>query len=535
MTFRRPQLFSWEHPIYPYFILINVCAITFLAVFSVVSTMIADDLIRGELALSRTRTIWITTLYLLGLNTTVPIATWFSDHYGYKRMYAIGVSLFTFGSLLAAVSVGFFSIATARTVEGAGAGLIFPVGLALLIQNFPKDKLPLILSLYISAAFGAGLGLGLPIAGYLAQFITWRAIFWLLFPCSLAGLFSCWMIHEERAPMPLKGSFDIWGIATFSGFIVFLLIALTLGPLKSTDSGWLTPYILFCFAAALLCLIANLIIESRHPDPVIPIVLFKDPGFSLNAIAMFLLGMSIFASVSVSTDYMLHSLRYEKFVTGKIAMIYGVVMAACSIFSSLLIKWKVPVLFLTLFGLSLLILSYFLNNRLDWQTGPVQILQILLLRGMGVGLSLGPVTVAALTSVPKELSNKAATLLTFFRQVGGTYGGTILAIISIKRTIFHAARFGEQASQQIPGYRETYQQVFGHSFSALSASAAQAKGRIVANIETQAYIQGQNDALIVFGYITAVIAILLLILNLLSWWNVKKSQKNRSTQIMNGE
>lgn len=525
MIFRRPQLLSREHPIYPYFILINVLTTTFLAVFSVVSTMIADDSIRGELALSSTRTIWITTLYLLGLNTTVPLATWFSDHYGYKRMYAIGVSLFTFGSLVAALSTGFLSIAAARTIEGAGAGLIFPVGLALLVQNFPKSRLPLVLSLYISAAFGAGLGLGLPAAGYLAQFVSWRAIFWILFPCGLAGLVSCILIYETTTPTTrLKGGFDIWGIATFSGFIVFLLIALTLGPLKSTNSGWFTPYILFCFAAALLCLIANLIIERRHPDPVIPIVLFKDLGFSLNTVAMFLLGMSIFASVSVSTDYMLHALRYEKFVTGKIAMIYGVTMAICSIFASLLIKWKVPVLFLTLFGFSLLVLSYFLNNRLDWQTGSVQVMQILALRGMGVGLSLGPVTIAALTSVPKELANKAATLLTFFRQVGGTYGGTILGAISIKRTIFHAARFGEQASQQIPGYKETYQQVFGHSFSALSANAAQAKGRIVANIETQAYIQGQNDALIVFGYITATIAILILILNLLNWWKTKRDR-----------
>lgn len=524
ISWDSPNLLSKESKSYAFLVLLNVLGLTFLSVFSAVSTMVSGDAVQGELALSNTESIWTTTLYLLGVNTTVPIATWFSDHYGYKRMYAIGASLFTLGSLLAACAFGFFSIASARLMEGIGAGLIFPVGLSMLVQNFSKEKLPIILSLYIGAVFGAGLGIGLPVSGYLAQFVTWRAIFWLMVPTGLGGLVSCWLFSVETPKVPLKTRFDFWGLVTFSGFIASLLIALTLGPLKSTPEGWRTPYIILCFTIAIICLAAHLFIEKRHPDPIIPIILFKDPIFSISALTMFLLGMAIFASVSVSADYMLHALRYEKFVTGKISMIYGVVLALCSILASLLIKWKVPIPLLTLFGLSLLVISYFLNNQMDWQTGYTQIIQVLVLRGMGVGLSLGPVTIAALTEVPKHLANNAATLLTFFRQVGGTYGGTLIAIISIKRTIFHAARFGEQANQQIPGYQNTFAKVYSRTFSELAASAAQAKGKIIANIETQAYIQGQNDALIVFGYITAAIAILLLSLNILTWWKKKKAQ-----------
>ena len=522
ISWHRPNLISRLHPTYPYLILLNVLITTFLTLFSAVSTMIADEFIQGELALSDTETIWITTLYLLGLNTTVPIAGWFADKYGYKRIYALGIFLFTVGSFLAALSIDFVSISVARTLEGIGAGFIFPVGLALLTQNFSKDKLPAIISLYISVAFGIGLGVGLPISGYLSQFISWRAIFWLIAPLGLVGLITCWLIHEETTPTNRHGTFDIWGMVSFTGFLVSFLIALTLGPLKTTPQGWLTPYILFYFAMALICLTALVLIEMRSPDPIFPIVLFKDPNFILSALALFLLGMSIFAGVSTSANYMLLALHYEKFVTGKIAMIYGMTVAACSIFSGLLIRWKVPVPFLTLSGLFFLILSYFLNNRLDWQSGPAQIIPILMLRGIGVGLSLGPVTIGGLVKVPKALTNQAATLLTFCRQVGGTYGGTLLAIISIKRTIFHAARFSEQTNQQIPGYQNTFQNVFSYSFSELAATAAQAKGRIIANIETQAAIQGQSDALIVFGYITSIVAFFLLILNLRNWWKERK-------------
>ncbi|MBI5272608.1 MAG: MFS transporter [Chlamydiia bacterium] len=526
-SWARPNVISSSSPLYPHLILLNVLITTFFAVFSAVSTMIAGDSIQGELGLSDTQSIWVTTLYLLGINTTVPTATWLSDHFGYKKMYAVGVFLFASSSFLVALSQGFWLISAARLLEGIGAGLIFPVGLALLTQNFSKQQLPLILSLYISTVFGAGFGIGLPMTGFIAQYTTWRVLFWIMAPCSLVGGILCAVLHEETELVEQKGSFDIWGLLTFSIFIASLLIALTLGPLKSTTSGWMTPYILCCFFLAAISFVTHILIERRHTDPLIPLVLFQNPLFAVSAIAMFLLGMSVFASISLTVDYMLHALLYEKFVTGKIAMVYGLTMAVCSIAANILIKKKVPVAFLTLLGLSLLVLSYFLNNRLDWQTGPAQVIQILCLRGIGVGLALGPITIQGITNAPKALENNAATLLTFARQVGGTYGGTLIAIISIKRTIFHAAHFSEQTNTQIPGYKNTFDKVFDHYFSDVSTggieSAAQAYGRIAKNLSTQAYIQGQNDALIIFGYVTACIGVLIAILTLHRVW--KKRQR----------
>ena len=513
----RPlSIISEDHRLYPILITTNVIITTFLAVFSAVSTMIADPAIQGELSLSDTQSIWLTTLYLLGINLTVPCGNWFGTHFGPKRMYAYGVAIFTIGSLIAVFSNGFLMLASARIIEGIGGGFIFPLGLSLIVQSLPKTKVALGINLYIAGSFGAGLGLGIPLSGYFTQFTSWREIFALI---TLLGTFtggSCWFSRPTK-PEKQNIPFDYFGYLTFAVFICTFLIALTMGPIRATDSGWRTPYIIVFFVLAAISLIACILIENRHPNPLFPPALFKDPIFSVSLAAVFLLGMATFASVSISIQYMLNGLQYEKFVAGKIAAIYGIVIGIFSIIANYLCK-IIPVPILIFTGLFLLIFSYFYNNELSWLTGVTQVTTILIIRGMGIGLSLGPTTLMALHGIPQELKSSGATILTFFRQVGGTYGGTLIAIFSIRQTIFHAARFGEQANSQLPAYKMTFHNIYNKF-----PDAAQAKAAIVKNILTQAYIQGLNDALIVFGYVTSAVALILMILIGYRGWKARSS------------
>ncbi|MGB7978982.1 MAG: MFS transporter [Chlamydiales bacterium] len=510
------SIFAEERSYYPAIITANVILATFLAVCSAITTLIADSAIQGELALSDTDAIWLTTLYLLGINLTVPTGDWFANRFGFNQMYTYGIIFFVCGSLLAALAQNFWMIASARFIEGVGAGFIFPVGLSLIIKNLPKSRIALGINLYIAGAFGGGIGLGLPLSGYFTQFQSWRMLFFLIaFGGSLAGA-ACWHTkpsHSQQSKTP----FDVLGLITFALFVSTLLIALTLGPIPATDAGWRTPYIIAFFVIAVLSLFACIFVENRHPDPLIPMPLFKDPIFSVSLAAMFLLGMATFASVATSVQYMLNGLLYEKFITGQTSSIYGIVIAIFSIIASYLVRY-IPLPILTFVGLSCLSFSYFYNNELSFLTGADQVIPILTIRGIGIGLSLGPTTILALYGVPHELKSAAATILTFFRQVGATYGGTLISIFSIRQTIFHAARFGEQANTQLPGYKMTF-----HNLYNKYPDAAQAKAAIVKSILNQAYIQGLNDALIVFGYVTGIVgAILAILISIRMWKNRKR-------------
>ena len=521
----RPAFTNPDSPIFHWLILCNVIITTFMSIMSAGITIIADTTIQGELALSTPQASWVTTFYLLGLNSVVPAASWLGERFGYRKIYALGTLVFTVGSGFAGLAPNFTVLGICRLIEGMGSGLIFPTGLAMIARSTPKEKLSKALNLYIAVGFGGGLGLGIALSGYFSQFLSWRDLFLAFIPLGTLATIDCWLFHEDT-PQTNKGAFDLWGYLSLITFVASLIVALSFGPLRSTDEGWTSPLILFCFGAAFLALISTLLIESKHPNPVIPLSLFKNSIFSLCILAMLLLGMAFFSSVSSSVSLMLNALRFERYITGSIAAIYGISVGLASVLASKLTKFVHPTI-LTFSGLSILIGSYFLNNIITLQSYPLQILEILCIRGLGLGLSMGPTTALAMSTVPKSLAGAASTLVTFTRQVGGTYGGAILGILVIKRQIFHAARFSEPVNQQIPGYAATFDRLSTKFFASVSNESffaeRQAKLEIVKTIETQAYIQAINDAMMVYGYITLSVAIILLIMIILKRKQIFKS------------
>lgn len=499
---------------HPFLILLSVLIPTFFAVYSSIITPIADGLIQGELGLSEPLVRWLTTLYLLGINSVVPTASFFQERFGAKKMYLIGLVIYTLASMLAGFSENFLMIGSARILEGIGAGFIFPIGLSTIIRTLDPKNVPFGLILYVITAFGAGFAVGLPLAGYVSQFISWRWCFFLMIPFTFF-FFLLYRVIGQETETKKELSFDFLGYVSFVTFIGTLLVVLTYGPMLSTNEGWRSPWILLGFLVAGVALIVTIFAETRHKNPILPLSLFKDPVFSVTCIAMFLLGMSVFASVATTIQYMIEALLYERFVSGKLAMIYGLGIGGFSVAASLLMK-KVPTPVLTFLGLIILVYSYFLNHIFSWQTGPDQILLILFIRGMGVGLALGPATIDAMQHVPKELSAKGATILTFFRQVGGTYGGTLITILTIKRQIFHQAMYGEQTTKVLPGYQVTFQKLYQHYqttfFNQGKGAEDFANAAIIRNIEVQSFVSAINDAMTAVAYVTGFVAILLALL-----------------------
>lgn len=525
ISWSKPNIIKPNSNTYLILLLINILLATFLSVLATVTTFLADDAIQGELALQDQTTTWITTLNLLGVNTIVPAASWFADRFGYKTIFALGVFLLSSASLTASFATNFPVLGISRFVEGVGTGFIFPIGLSLITQNLPKNLLPLSLILYICAAFGAGFAVGLPVAGYFTQFISWRYVFVIVSICAFV-IFLSWsfILQETEKKTDLK--FDFLGFFLFGSFICTFLIGLTFGPVLSTNEGWKDPLILSCFTLAFISFISFVIVEYKAHDPIFPLQLLKYPVFVVTCLAMFLMGISLFATIGSLTQYMLEGLHYERFITGKIGASYGISMTVSSILANAIIK-KIPIPVVTTTGFAILTFSYFLNQILDWQTGPDQIIPIFILRGIGLGFCLGPATIKALLSVPHELNNKAATILTFFRQVGGTYGGTLISIIIIKRKIYHAARFSEQTNPDLPGFQVTFKKLYMHyksTFLDSSGSASElAKARIIENLEIQAGVQAMNDAMYVFGWITLIVAIILAYLNFKTYRLKRKS------------
>jgi len=498
-------------------ILFNVIATTILAFISSTAIIVADSSIVGDLGIEGSIKQWTVILYLLGANSLIPIGTWLADRFGFKKVFSIGISLFALGSLISGLSFNFFTISIGRIVEGIGGGLIFPVGLALILHNFPKRQLPLVLNLYIGLGFGVGFGLGAFLGGFFTQFYSWKWIFLVNVPICIISLFIISISQKETEKKNL-GKFDLFGYLTFSMCVCFLIVALTNGNLRSTTYGWRSPVIISLIILSVFFLALSLVIEKLHKNPIIPLKLFKYPIFVIGIFALFSLGMVVFGSVTMVSNFMEHGLMFQKFTIGSMLVIYGAAIGFFSVLSTFLIR-SLPILLVISIGLILVIYSNVLNNQLTFLSDKTMISVILLIRGMGVGLSLGPINTYALQNVPKELSSEAATLLTFFRQVGATYGGSILSIIMIRREFFYNSIFSEGVTIGNIGLKETMRKMSmflakEHGGSALAARL-RAQELIKENVLNQSFIQAMNDGLIVLAWILAIVGITMIILNFL--------------------
>lgn len=525
--------FSWDHPKiysispawYPWILFIQVVSISICIVLSAMSTMVAFDLIAGELSFTKPQTIWLTTIYMLGSNITSPISVHLAKRYGTKNIYCLAVIIFTSSALILGGGHTFETIFLSRFLEGVGGGLIFPIGLGMVVSNCSPTTKKLMISLYTSLIFGAGVGLGLPLSGYIAEHFSWRYLFHGIAPFGIFSLLLCALIQKETPKEENLPPIDYLGWFLYGCTVSSLIVAIALAPLTSTNEGWQEPFIQGCLLLFVLSFLAFLIVEKRHINPVIPLPLFRSPFFMIGCVAIFLLGSTIFASISTTMTFMLHGLFFERLVAAKIGMIYGLTFAAVTLISNVLIEKKFPIYVLVLSGIAILVLSYLLNNTFSWQTSPAQIYPILILRGIGLGITVGPITIAALQGVPKIKAATATTILTTFRQMGAAYGGVLISWIQIKREIFHTARFAEGVDPNHPTYQVTEKNLLytlnQTGFSSHIDPAKRVQLEIISNLKIQSFIQSQNDAMMVFGAVVFAIGLIVLFLVLHSSYRKK--------------
>ncbi|MEL7430968.1 MAG: MFS transporter [Chlamydiota bacterium] len=502
-----------SHPLRKWIVFLSLTMATTLAFLTSNTTVILQSVITKNLAIDGGLSSWITTLYLLGTNSLVPVGNRIADRIGYKQTFCIGNLLFTIGTIGVVLSKSFLFLAGSRLLEGVGAGMIFPTCLAILVREFPKERLTLVLNLYLGISIIIGFGFGGIFSGYCGAYLLWQMAFIALIPICLLTFFLGLFFQRETEKVD-RGPFDYWGFLLFISGMFFMLVALSDGNLPSTAEGWRAPYIQACLGSFLICLIGMIWIESLTENPVVPLRIFRYAPFTLGCITLFTLGMIAFSSVNFSVYYLERGLLYDHFMVGRTVCFYGVPFGIGSLAGSYLMK-KLTAKYLSLIGLGLLVASLLLNNVLTIQSGENTIRLLLILRGTALGVSVGPVTTAALQSLPKHLSSDGATFVTFFRQLGATFGGSVLGIVAIRRNVYHRQLFMEPVQRSLSGYQESLFRLKQSVFAANPRQAAlRAQEEIIDYIYRQAYIQSLNDALMLFGYIIGGVLCILSVIHL---------------------
>src|SRR3954466_11867462 len=283
----------------------------FMLLLDITVVNVALPSIRDDLGASFTDLQWVIDAYALTLAALVLTAGSLADRLGRRRGFAIGLGIFSFASLLCALSPDPTFLNLSRALQGVGGAIMFAVSLALLVQEFPAGRERGTAMGIYGASIGVAVAVGPLIGGGLTDTLGWQSIFYLNVPIGLAAIAITYLkLRESRDPNATK--IDWPGVGTFSGALFLLVLALVRG----NDEGWGSTLIVSLFAGAAVLMVAFIVIERRVAQPMLPLELFRRPAFTGVQLAAFAVSGSMFALFLYLTLYLQSFLGYSPIDAG---------------------------------------------------------------------------------------------------------------------------------------------------------------------------------------------------------------------------
>jgi DHA2 family multidrug resistance protein len=466
---------------------------------------------------------WVITAYMLAMAVALPTSGWLADRFGYKRMYFLGMLLFTFGSFLCGISGNENLLIVSRVIQGLGAGCVMPIGMAIVSREFPPERRGVALGFW-SIAAAASISFGPLIGGYLVDNFTWQLIFDVNVPIGIFGLLVTIIIQREYVH-PRVRSFDWIGFLSVSTFLPLVLYALTEGNAETNSAGWHASYILVCFAISFVALAVFITTELTVKEPLIDLRLLGNHNFMLANIIMFVFGVGMFGSTFLLPLYMQNSLNYTAIQSGAVFLPVGIIQGTMAPIAGIFGDKTNPKLPMFL-GVFLLAVSFFMNGYLSYLTEHDYIMTSLYIRGFAMGILFTPLSAMALYELPREKLAQASGLFNVLRQLGGSFGVALLATLLTTRVNYHTQMYGSAIDANSQTYHtiSTNLGYFAqHEVGSNIANAMkQGQALIYAHVGQQAFIQGIDDDFLVAGLITLLAALPIF------WLHVRKKKQNNS-------
>lgn len=520
----RYESLHHEHASYKWWVLANIMIGTFMAVLDATIVNVALPKIMASFGVDIDTIKWVMTAYLLVFAVMLPTSGWVADHFGYRRTYFLALGLFTAGSFLCGLAWNENALIIARIIQGAGAGFLMPVGMAIVTREFPPEKRGIALGFW-SIAAAASVSLGPMIGGYLCDNLDWQSIFDVNVPIGILGMVATLVIQREYKTEHVR-SFDFLGCISVATFLTFLLLALSDANADWNAGGWTSNFILTCFAISAVGLVVFLITEFTVEHPLIELKLLGNFNFAVANTVLFIFGLGMFGSTFLLPLYLQNSLGYTAFQAGSVFLPVGIIQGILSPVAGIMsdkVNPKIP----AVLGFLFLGVSLYLNGFLSEYSESQQIMVSLYLRGVGMGLVFTPLSTIALSGISKAKMAQASGLFNVIRQIGGSFGIAILGTLLTQRTIYHSSLYGQAVDIYSPAYRHVIattqhfaQQVTGGT---LGLANMRANALIISHIGNQAFIQAINDDFLIAAAITIIGALPILILR------VKASHKSEKS------
>ena len=390
---------------------------------------VALPTIRDDLGFSQTSLAWVVNAYLLTFGGFLLLGGRLGDLFGQRKLFLIGIGIFTAASLGCGLSTSQELLVTMRAVQGLGGALVSAVAFSLVITLFTETaERAKAMGIFGFVLSGGGVA-GVLAGGILTDLFSWHWIFLVNLPVGvLVFVLSLRLLPPVRGTA--SGRLDVGGAVTVTGALMLAVYAIVNG----NDTGWLTAETLGLLGAAVLLVAVFLIIESRIAAPLVPLGIFRNRNLSTANVIGTVLAAGLFAYFFFSALYMQIVLDYSPLEVG-LAYLPGTVLWGMSSLYSDKLVMRFGIKSPLLAGLSLMMLGLLLFARAPVDgSWAVDILPATVALGLGAGIAFNPILLAAMSDVAPEQAGLASGVVNTAFMMGGALGLAILASLAQYRT-----------------------------------------------------------------------------------------------------
>jgi EmrB/QacA subfamily drug resistance transporter len=411
--------------------LIVLCLGSLMIVLDSTIVNVALPSIRADLGFTPTALAWVVNAYLLTFGGFLLLGGRLGDLFGHRRLFLIGIAIFTLASLCCGLAQSQAMLVGARAVQGLGGAIVSAVGLSLTMNLFTEPgERARAMGFFGFVAAGGG-SIGVLLGGVLTGALSWHWIFLVNLPIGVAVCVAALLVLPASAGSAQSGRLDVAGAITVTAALMLAVYAIVNG----NEAGWTSLRTLGLLGMAVALLAAFLWIETRTPSPLVPLNLLRSRNVATaNGIGV-LWAAAMFAWFFLSALYLQTVLGYSPLLVGLAFLPSNLIMGAFSLGLSAKLVMRFGIKLPLAFGLALAAGGLLLFARAPVNGNfVVDVLPGMILLGFGAGIAFNPVLLAAMSGVKPSDSGLASGIVNTSFMMGGALGLAILASLAAARS-----------------------------------------------------------------------------------------------------
>ncbi|MDS3930653.1 DHA2 family efflux MFS transporter permease subunit [Staphylococcus epidermidis] len=472
----------------------------FIAILNQTLLNVALPKINTEFNISASTGQWLMTGFMLVNGILIPISAFLFNKYSYRKLFIIGLALFTLGSLVCAISFNFPIMMSGRVLQAIGAGILMPLGSNVIVTIFPPEKRGVAMGT-MGIAMILAPAIGPTLSGYIVQNYDWNVMFYGMFFIGIIaiviGLF--WFKLYQSTTNPKA---DIPGII----YSTIGFGSLLYGFSEAGNKGWGSTEIVTMFIVGTVFIIFFILRELRMKAPMLSLEVLKYPTYTLTTIINMIVMMSLYGGMILLPLYLQNLRGFSALDSGLLLLPGALVMGALGPVAGKLLD-TIGIKPLAIFGIGIMTYATWELSKLNMDTTYLHIMWIYIVRSFGMAFVMMPIMTAGMNALPPRLISHGNAFVNTMRQLAGSIGTAILVTVMTTQQTNHLSAFSEELDKTNPviqdHMRELAQQYGGESA---------AMKLLLEHVNKLASVEGVNDAFIVATIISAIALILSLFL-----------------------